>query len=63
MDNAYQFKTLLGHKNLAFSIACLYSLMRYSVDRIELQIFEDGTLTESDEDELRSCLNTVSVVR
>ena len=40
-----QCKTLLGQKNLDFSIACLGSFVEYAEDDIQLIIFEDGSLT------------------
>lgn len=38
-------RTLLGEKTLAVSLACLPTLIRYSVDPVRLVIHEDGTLT------------------
>ena len=63
MEKVYKCKTLLGHKNLEFSIACLGSFIDKSMDRIELQIFDDGTVTDADEDKLRSGLDNISVIR
>lgn len=38
------FRTLLGPNNLQFSICCLQSLLRNSVNPIRLEIFDDGNL-------------------
>ncbi|HEU5145934.1 MAG TPA: hypothetical protein VFT90_04430 [Chryseosolibacter sp.] len=62
MEKIYQFKTLLGHKNLEFSIACLGSFIKNSADKIALTIFEDGTITDQDQDKLCSALPGVVIV-
>jgi hypothetical protein len=56
-------KTLLGHKGLEFSIACLQSFVNRSYDNIKLQIFEDGTLTAEDEIKLIAAFDDVIVVK
>lgn len=40
--------TLLGNKNLPFSVFCLRSFVKHSADEIRLIIFEDGSLTNSE---------------
>ncbi len=62
MGAALTVKTLLGHKNLQFSIECLNSFLKNSKDKIFLQIFEDGTLTEDDASLLSAQLNDVVIV-
>lgn len=56
-------KTLLGHNNLDFSIECLQSFLRHSCQDIYLQIFEDGTITEADEQQLLHSLKNSVVVK
>ncbi len=56
-------KTLLGHSNLDFSIECLQSFIQHCYDEIYLEIFEDGTITEADEQKLLSGLKNSIVVR
>lgn len=56
-------KTLLGHNNLDFSIECLQSFLKHSCDEIQLQIFEDGSITDADEERLLSGLKNSIVVR
>jgi hypothetical protein len=63
MGTGITVKTLLGHKNLQFSIDCLKSFVDKSEDRIFLEIFEDGTLTNNDEHLLYSQLNNIIVVK
>lgn len=41
-------RTLLGHRKLDFSINCLKSCVRMSIDPVVIEIFEDGSLTEDD---------------
>ena len=55
-------KTLLGHNNLDFSIACLQSFINNSFDEIQLEIFEDGSLTEADKMKLLSGLRNSAIV-
>lgn len=55
-------KTLLGHKNLRFSIDCLKSFVDNSKDQIFLQIFEDGSLKESDRDILKTELGNIAII-
>jgi len=56
-------KTLLGHNNLDFSIECLQSFIRYSGHKVLLEIFEDGSITEADEEKLLSSLKNSVVVK
>lgn len=56
-------KTLLGHNNLDFSIECLNSFLKHSDNEIYLQIFEDGSITDADEEKLLSSLNNSVVIR
>jgi len=62
MNRVYKFKTLLGHKNLDFSVECLNTFVKYSEDEIGLEIFDDGTLTRSDEDKIQGAIRNVSVI-
>lgn len=48
MNKLLEVKTLLGHNNLSFSIECLQSFVQNASEKIQLTIFEDGTLTEDD---------------
>ncbi len=56
-------KTLLGHDNLDFSIECLQSFIHNCADEIHLQVFEDGTITNADEQKLLSALKNSIVVK
>lgn len=56
-------KTLLGHNNLDFSIECLQSFLHYSSDEIFLEIFEDGSVTDQDEEKLLSSLKNSVVIK
>ncbi|RYE22826.1 MAG: hypothetical protein EOP42_23955 [Sphingobacteriaceae bacterium] len=56
-------KTLLGHKNLDFSIECLQSFLYNADDEIFLEIFEDGSLTSEDEEKLISSLKNSVIIR
>lgn len=56
-------KTLLGHQNLDFSIECLQSFLHYSSNEIYLEIFEDGSLTEADEEKLLSSLKNSVIIK
>ena len=56
-------KTLLGRDNLDFSIECLQSFIHHCADEIHLQIFEDGTITDADEQKLLSALKNSTVVK
>ena len=56
-------KTLLGHKNLDFSIECLQSFLKYSCDEIHLQIFEDGSITDEDVEKLLSGLKNSVIIK
>src|SRR5262245_4799938 len=49
-------RTLLGEKTLAVSLACLPTLVRYSVDPVRLVIHEDGTLSPAGRGALRDAL-------
>lgn len=62
MNNAIYCKTLLGTKNLDFSIACLSSFVNNSYDEIRLKIFEDGSLTKSDSEQLISVFPTSEII-
>lgn len=62
MSDLYNFKTLLGHDNLDFSITCLRSFIDNAEQEIHLQIFEDGTLTNDDKKHLTSALPKSIVV-
>lgn len=56
-------KTLLGHNNLDFSIECLQSFLHHSYDEIYLEIFEDGSITDQDEQKLLSALKNSTVIK
>jgi hypothetical protein len=55
-------RTLLGSGNLDFSIECLKSLLDNSYDNISLQIFEDGSLQDSDIKKIESSLPNSAVI-
>ena len=55
-------KTLLGRKNLDFSISCLKSFLLNSTSEIDLIIMDDGTLTTDDVSKLQSELSNTLVV-
>lgn len=63
MEKPIHCKTLLGHKQLDFSIECLQSFIRHSCDEIYLEIFEDGTITEEDEEKLLANLKNSVVIK
>lgn len=60
---AIKCKTLLGTKNLDFSLACLQSFINNSEDEIHLQIFEDGSLTDHDVHRLLTTLKGSTVIK
>lgn len=62
MKNIVYCKTLLGSKNLDFSIACLSSFVTNSYDEIRLKIFEDGSLTKADSERLLSVFETSEII-
>jgi hypothetical protein len=55
-------RSLLGHEQVTTAVACLGSLLRQSVDRIELVLHDDGSLTESDQEDLRAALETIRIL-
>ncbi len=55
-------KTLLGQRECASAIICLQSLLRFSNDPLELQIYSDGTLTKDSIETLLSALPGSRVV-
>jgi len=59
MNVTAALRTLLCHRDVNLAIHCLSSAVQYSVDRVQLVIHEDGSLTEADRDllaqELPSC--------
>jgi hypothetical protein len=63
MDKPIRCKTLLGHNNLDFSIECLQSFLHYAEDEIYLEIFEDGSITQADEERLLSALKNSIVIK
>ena len=62
MKKFIQVKTLLGHKNLDFSIECLLSFLINSYDKIWITIFEDGTLTSDDIYRLQTLIPDSTVI-
>jgi len=57
-------RTLLGTKNLDFSLECLNSFIQNSYDLIRLEIFEDGTMEDSHIKRIESFLeNTVVITK
>lgn len=56
-------KTLLGHHNLDFSVECLQSFIHHCYDEIYLEIFEDGTITNADEQKLLFDLKNSVVIK
>jgi len=63
LDMVIQCKTLLGSKNLDFSIACLQSFIQNSYDEVHLQIFEDGSIDEQHENKLLRALPNSTIVK
>ena len=55
-------KTLLGHSGLEFSITCLKSFINNAKQEIHLQIFEDGTLTPADRQQLLAKLPNSNII-
>jgi len=56
-------KTLLGHTNLDFSIECLQSFLRHSCNKIYLEIYEDGSITQEDAEKLLSELKNSTIIK
>jgi hypothetical protein len=62
MNTFIEVKTLLGHANLDFSIECLLSFVENASEKIWLTIFEDGTLTPKDREQLQKALQHSSII-
>ena len=56
-----QINTLLCKKHMSFAIPCLKSFLARSIDDVELHIFDDGSLTESDYEILNDNLDEVLI--
>ncbi|MDT3403493.1 hypothetical protein [Mucilaginibacter terrae] len=63
MQKTIKCKTLLGQRGLDFSIACLHSFITHSEDQILLEIYEDGSVTDEDEQKLLTSLPGSTVIR
>ena len=50
-------RTLLGTKNLEFSLECLQSFIGNSYNKIRLEIFDDGSMQPSDIQKIETLLN------
>ena len=55
-------KTLLGTWGLDFSITCLKSFVQHSEHEIQLEIFEDGTLTHDNKEQLLSTFSNCAII-
>ena len=55
-------RSLLGHGNLAVALKCFASLRRCHRPAFEFCLYDDGTLTEADRDQLRAELAPVTFV-
>jgi hypothetical protein len=56
LKNNKIIQSLIGHSNLPFYLECLGSLLRQSVDNIDLLLHSDGTLTGNDSELIHSKL-------
>ena len=56
MKNSKIIQSLIGHSNLPFYLECLGSLLKHSVDNIDLLLHSDGTLTGNDSELIHSKL-------
>jgi len=54
--------TLLGHGQIGTALRCLGSLLSFSADPLSLLVHDDGTLTESDREQLAERLANPSVI-
>ena len=55
-------RSLLGHGNMAMALRCFASLRRCHRPAFEFCLYDDGTLTDADRDQLRAALAPVTVV-
>lgn len=62
MSTPIKCKTLLGTWGLNFSITCLKSFVQHSEQEIQLEIFEDGTLTQDNKKQLLSAFPTCILI-
>lgn len=62
MKSPVKCKTLLGHKNLDFSIECLRTFVDNCSDEVHLQFFEDGTIDDSDKIKLLSNFKNSTII-
>lgn len=62
MDEPVEVFSLVGTKQVTLSLRCLGSLLRFSVDPIQLTLIDDGTLNEDDLEQLVSRLPGVKVL-
>ncbi|HEY9660753.1 MAG TPA: hypothetical protein V6C65_20035 [Allocoleopsis sp.] len=53
---------LVCHAHVEMAITCFKSLLRFSIDPIQLVIHDDGSLTEEDQDHLRHQLSGATVI-
>jgi hypothetical protein len=62
MEKTIKFKTLMGARNIEFSIDCLRTFIQQSRDTFQLEIFDDGTLTQADQQTIFASLKNTSIV-
>ncbi len=62
MNDNVTCRTLLGKKNLTFSIECLQSMINYCEQSLSLEVFEDGSLDLSDIDNIEKSLTNTRVI-
>ena len=63
MKNSKIIQSLIGYSNLPFYLECLGSLLNHSVDKIDLLLHSDGTLTDDDSELIESKLgNAYSLI-
>jgi hypothetical protein len=61
VDEKIVVQTLIGGSQLPFYLNCLKSLVKFSQDRISLQLHTDGTLSPKDKDSIHSELTETIV--
>ncbi len=55
-------RSLLGHGNMAVALKCFASLRRCHRPAFEFCLYDDGTLTEADRDQLHAELSPVTII-
>ncbi len=62
MSKLIKCKTLLGTLGLDFSITCLKSFVQHAEQEIQLEIFEDGTLTQDNKNQLLAAFSNCTLI-